>query len=60
MKKEGKIYTAVRETGSRLCPFDSIEEAKEAIREYEEEDIKNGDYIENYYDVVDEDYFSLL
>lgn len=51
-----KYWTADRETGTFIDCFDTIEEAKMAIKEYEAEDKANGDYSYDFYKVVDEDH----
>ena len=54
-----KIYTADRETGTFIEECKSIEEARELIRLYEEEDIKNGTYEADFYDIVDEEHCTI-
>ena len=58
--KEMKIYTADREAGNKIEEFSTIEEAKEAIAAYEEEDKKDGTYTPNFYDIVNENCESIL
>lgn len=53
------IYTADRETGNKIDSFRSFDAALEAIKGYEEEDRKNGEFTENFYDIVDEECRSL-
>ena len=55
-----KFYTADREAGNKIEPFNTIEEAKKAILKYEEQDKKDGVYTPDFYDVVDEDCKSLI
>lgn len=55
-----KIYTADREAGNKIEEFETIEEAKKAIEQYEADDKKDGIYTPNFYDVVNEDCKSLL
>lgn len=55
-----KIYTADREAGNKIEEFETIEEAKKAIEQYEADDKKDGIYTPNFYDVVNEDCESLL
>lgn len=55
-----KIYTADREAGNKIEEFETIEEAKKAIEQYEADDRKDGIYTPNFYDVVNEDCESLL
>lgn len=49
-----EIWTADKETGSFIERFSSIEDAREAIKGYEEEDKKDGVYAPDFYDVVNE------
>lgn len=62
MKKiEGEhIYTACRETGDFIDKFDTIEEAKEAIKQYEEQDKEEGTFSDDFYDIVDENHCSIM
>ena len=53
-------WTADKETGTFIDAFDTIEEALEAIEKYEEEDRENGDYTEDFYDVVDDNHCSVM
>ena len=55
-----KIYVACRENGDFIEEVSSIEEGIKLIEKYEEEDKANGDFVENFYDVVDENHCSLL
>ena len=55
-----KIYTADREAGNKIEEFSTIEEAKEAIAAYEEEDRKDGTYTPNFYDIVNENCESII
>lgn len=50
-----KFFTADGETGNRIEVFDSVEEAREAIAKYEEEDKANGCFEADYYAIADED-----
>ncbi len=54
-----KIFTADRECGNIIDRFETIEDAMNAIKSYEEEDKKNGDYTPDFYDIVDENIRSL-
>ena len=58
--KAMKIYTADREAGNKIEKFSTIEEAKEAIAAYEEEDRKDGTYTPNFYDIVNENCESII
>ncbi len=49
-----KFFTADREAGNIIERFETIEDAMNAIKTYEEEDQKNGVYSPDFYDVVDE------
>ena len=55
-----KIFTADRETGTIIDQFETIENAMKAINDYEEIDMKNGDYTPDFYDIVNEDNISLI
>lgn len=48
-KKSHKWVTMHTQTGNIINSFISQEEAKKAIEEYENEDKKNREFIENYY-----------
>lgn len=49
-----KIYTADRETGTFIDEFATVDEAKKAIKAYEESDKNDGIYEEDFYDIVNE------
>ena len=51
-----KYYTAERETGTIIENVKSIEEGKDLIAWYEEEDRADGIYEENFYTIVDEEH----
>ena len=48
------FFTADREAGNIIECFDTLEDAMKAIKSYEEEDKRNGDYTPDFYVVVDE------
>lgn len=54
-----KFYTSDRVTGAAIEMFDTIEEAREAIKRYEEEDKANGCLEADYYAIEDEDYITV-
>lgn len=54
-----KVYTADKATGSFIEAFDSVADARKAIVAYEEEDKANDRFEKDFYDVVDEDHYSL-
>lgn len=54
-----KFYTSDRVTGNKIEMLDTIEEAREAIRGYEEEDKANGCFEADYYAIEDEDYITV-
>ena len=54
-----KIYTANRETGTFIEECNSIEEAKELIAQYEEQDKINDVYEEDFYAIVDEEHCTI-
>lgn len=53
-----RYFTAARETGDLCEEFKTYEECKKAIAEYEEHDKKEGIYVPDFYDIVDEDHRS--
>ena len=54
-----KIFTADRETGTFIEEFATVEEARKAIKAYEDEDKAEGIFEEDFYDVVDEDHCTI-
>lgn len=48
-----KYKTQDREAGNFIDEFNTIEEAREAILQYEEEDKKDGTYTPNFYEVAE-------
>lgn len=54
-----KIFVADRETGTFIEEVMSIEEGKTLIAKYESQDMADGTYEENFYDIVDEEHFSI-
>ena len=54
-----KLYTADRETGTFIEECNSIEEAKELIAQYEEQDKINDVYEEDFYAIVDEEHCTI-
>ena len=58
MKEEEKMkfFTANRETGTFIDEFDTYEEAKKAIEEYEEQDKTDGIYEADFYEIEDENH----
>ena len=55
-----KLFVANRETGDFIEEIASIEEGKQIIAQYEENDKKDDIYEPNFYDIVDEDHSSVL
>lgn len=55
-----KVYTADRETGTFIDEFETVEDAKAAIEEYEEYEKEEGVYEPDFYDIVDENHCSLI
>ena len=49
-------WTANKETGTFIEAFETIEEARDAILAYEKEDVENGCYTNDFYEVVDENH----
>ena len=54
-----KIYTADKQTGTFIEEVETIEKGFACIKKYEEQDKKDGTYEENFYDVVNEEHYSL-
>ena len=42
-----------RGTGTRIDIFDTLEAAERALKEYEEDDIKEDVYMLNFYEIVE-------
>ena len=42
-----------RETGTRIDIFDTLEEAERTLEEYEEDDIKEGIYTVDFYEIAE-------
>ena len=42
-----------RETGTRIDSFDTLEEAKRTLEEYENDDMKEGVYTPDFYEIVE-------
>lgn len=42
-----------RETGTRIDIFGTLEEAKKALEEYENDDMKDGVYTPDFYEIVE-------
>lgn len=53
VSKMKKFVVRCKENGQIFERFDSKEEAFETIKEFEDEDKKNGDYIEDFYEVAE-------
>lgn len=60
MNNMKKIYVADRETATFIEEVQDVEEGKRLIEKYEKIDKAEGIYEKNFYDVVDEEHFSLL
>ena len=54
------MYVAGKETGTFIKRVDSIEAGLDSIDYFEFKDKANGEYQENFYDIVDENHCSLL
>lgn len=54
-----KYYVACKETGDFICEVANVNEGLKLIKKYEAEDRKNGDYSEDFYDVVNEEHCSV-
>lgn len=55
-----KYWTADKGTGNYIEAFDTIKDALKAIEIYEDEDRRNGDYTDDFYDVVDDNHCSVM
>ena len=53
-------FTADRLTGNVIDEFITLEEAKKALMEYYEEDLEEGNYEENFYDILDQNHNSVI
>ena len=42
-----------RETGTRIDIFDTLEEAERALKEYENDDMKEGVYTPDFYEIAE-------
>lgn len=54
-----KYYTAIRETGDFIDWFDTLERAILEIEEYERMDREDGYFVEDFYEVEDEEHFPI-
>ena len=55
-----RYFTAARETGDFIDEFDTYEDCKNAILEYEAYDKDDDSYEPDFYDIVDEDHRSYM
>ena len=53
------FYVACRETGEFIEMVDSVNDGRNLIDEYEEQDKRDGVYIEDFYDIVNENHCSV-
>lgn len=51
-----KIYVADKECGNFIDEVATVEEGRAVIEEYEKEDKKNGCYVPDFYNLVDENH----
>lgn len=42
-----------KETGTRIDIFDTLEEAERALKEYENDDVKEGVYTPDFYEIAE-------
>lgn len=54
-----KLYVADKETGTFIEEVASVEEGQELIRQYEEKDKAEGQYTEDFYNIVDEEHTTI-
>lgn len=50
-----KYWTRDREAGNKIESFATLEEAREAIANYEEQDKADDAYTEDFYEIYDEE-----
>lgn len=55
-----KYYVAARENGERIEEVATVEDGIWLISYYEELDIEDGVYEPDFYDIVDEEYYSVI
>ena len=48
------FVTRDREAGNVIDEFADLDDAKAAVESYEDEDRKNGDYTENFYEIYNQ------
>lgn len=48
-----RYQTICRETGTFIDEFDTIDQAKQEIESYEKEDVENGWYEPEFYEIYD-------
>lgn len=51
-----KLYVADRETGTFMDEVSSVDEGIKLIRQFEDEDKANDDYVEGFYEIVNEEH----
>ena len=54
-----KIYVADKETGTFIEEVKTLEDGKKLIEQYEQQDIIQGIYEDNFYDIVDENHCTI-
>lgn len=54
------LYTACRETGDFIEKVDTIAEGQRLIEKYENDDRNDGSYVNNFYDIVNENHSSVI
>lgn len=67
MRRKGMVengmknyWTACKETGDFIEYFRTYEDAVKAIEKYEEKDKAEGNYTEDFYDIVDDEHCSII
>ena len=55
-----KIYVADKETGTFIEEIKTIQEGKQLIKLYEQDDKRNDCYTFDFYDIVDENRMTLI
>lgn len=48
-----RYWTRDRESGNKIEGFATLEEAREAVKRYEEQDKNDGTFTEDFYEIYD-------
>lgn len=55
-----KYYVASKESGDFIDSFETVTEAAQAIKKYEEQDKEEGIYEDDFYEIETEDHSSVV